>query len=247
MDTPAHVAADSETSSEWIELRGGAAHLSAGVWAGLLSGLIIGGLGGRLAMGILRLTSDPSLHGRATDDGFKIGIVSGSMIFLVGICTVLGLMGGLVYLAVRGWLPESNRGAWAALVAGAIGSALVIKPEGIDFTLVEPIYLSIPMFIVIPAFYGWALSAWTERFLRRKTSSLGAGAAFIPLLGLALIGPFGIIAVALGFVTWLVMRRVPSVASLWNSRWVTAIGRTLLAGVTVVSLVALTSDIIEIV
>ena len=247
MDTPAPVETSPETTSEWVELRGGAAHLSAGVWSGLLSGLIIGGLGGRLAMGILRVTSDPSLVGMDTDDGFKIGIVSGSTMFLVLFCAALGLVGGLVYLAVRSWLPESSRGAWTALITGAIGSALVIKPEGIDFTLVEPLYLSVPMFIVIPALYGWALSAWTERFMKRKSSSLGAWAAFVPLLGLALIGPIGVIALALGFVTWMVVRRAPAIASMWKSRWVTAVGRALLVGATVIGLVALTSDIIEIV
>jgi hypothetical protein len=198
-------------------------------------------------MGILRVTSDPSLVGLETDDGFKIGIVSGSTLFLVLFCTALGLIGGVVYLAVRSWLPDANRGAWTAAVTGAVIAALVIKPEGIDFTRVEPLYLSIPMFIVIPVLYGWALSAWTERLLKRKSGSISAGAAFVPLLGLALIGPVGVIVVAIGFVAWMVIRRSPSVGAMWTSRWMTALGRGVLAGVTLISLVALASDIVEIV
>jgi hypothetical protein len=65
--------------------------LSAVLAAGALTGALIGGVGGRLAMLILRLTSDPSLHGLETDDGFTIGIVSTSTLFLVGL-TMHGIL-----------------------------------------------------------------------------------------------------------------------------------------------------------
>lgn len=247
MDAPAPSAVDQPAASEWVEIRSGAAHLSAGVWAGLLSGLVIGGLGGRLAMGILRLTSDPSLNGLLTDDGFEIGIVSGSTLFLVLMCGALGLIGGVLYLVVRSWLPESYRGTLVAIIAGAVGGALVIKPEGIDFTLVEPLILSIPMFIVIPALYGWSVMVMTERLMKRKSSSLSAGAAFVPLLGLALIGPIGVIVLALGFLGWMLVRRFPALSSVWRNNLVVVLGRTALAALTIVSLVALTQDILEIV
>jgi hypothetical protein len=247
MDASASSTVGPAEGSEWVQIRSGAAHLSAGVWAGLLSGLIIGGLGGRLAMGVLRVTSDPSLTGRVTDDGFKIGIVSGSTLFLVLFCGALGLIGGLLYLVIRGWLPNAHRGVYAAIVGGAVGGALVIKPDGIDFTLVEPLALSIPMFIALPALYGWSVSAVTERLLTRKESSLGAAAAFLPLLGLALIGPFGVIVLALGFMGWMLIHRVPSLSTVWTNNMVVAFGRVALAGVTLVSLVALTKDILEIV
>ena len=44
--------------------------------AGAVAGLAIGGVGGRLAMLLLRLTSDPSLRGLPTDDDFTIGVIS---------------------------------------------------------------------------------------------------------------------------------------------------------------------------
>src|SRR6266542_5585388 len=46
--------------------------LSPGVLAGSLCGAVIGGVGGRLAMLFLRITSRPSLHVLETDDGLTI-------------------------------------------------------------------------------------------------------------------------------------------------------------------------------
>ena len=39
-----------------------------------MAGLLVGGVGGRVAMLLLRLTSDPRLRGLETDDGFTIGV-----------------------------------------------------------------------------------------------------------------------------------------------------------------------------
>jgi hypothetical protein len=67
------------------DLREPGATLGAGVSAGFLAGVLIGGVGGRLAMLALRLTSDPSLHGVSTDDGFTIGRLSLQTLFLLGL------------------------------------------------------------------------------------------------------------------------------------------------------------------
>jgi hypothetical protein len=45
------------------DLREPGSTLGAGVSAGFFAGVLIGGVGGRLAMLALRVTSDPSLHG----------------------------------------------------------------------------------------------------------------------------------------------------------------------------------------
>src|SRR5438477_13049491 len=50
---------------------------------------------------VLRLTSDASMHGVSTDDGFTIGRVSLETLFLLGVTAGLGIAGGLFYLVVR--------------------------------------------------------------------------------------------------------------------------------------------------
>ena len=47
-----------------------------GTAAGAIAGLLIGGIGGRLAMLLLRLTSDEIVLGLTSDDGFEIGVVT---------------------------------------------------------------------------------------------------------------------------------------------------------------------------
>src|SRR5258708_6692212 len=62
-----------EPSSLMSSAFGAATFLSRGLRWGLVAGAIIGGLGGRLAMLVLRLTSNGSVRGVKTSDGFVIG------------------------------------------------------------------------------------------------------------------------------------------------------------------------------
>lgn len=239
------IAATPQAASRgWEQVRGPAAHLSAGVWGGILCGFLIGGIGGRLAMFLLRVTSDPSLSGLETDDGFLIGSFTGSTFFLVALCTAGGLLGGLFYLVIRGWIPRPYRPVAMAVFLGAAGGATIIKPDGIDFTLVEPHALSVALFIALPALYGAALSYVVELFLDRKerrTKPWGA-LALVPLAGLALVGPIGVMVLALAMAGWMLNLRFP-VTDLWVSRWVTMAGRVALAAVTCGTVATLVADI----
>jgi hypothetical protein len=223
-----------------------AVHLSSGVWAGLLSGFVIGGIGGRLAMFVLRLTSDPSLVGRLTDDDFEIGAFTDSTIFLVALCTAAGVVGGCFYLLIRSWLPKEQRVLLFGALLGLIGGAMIVEPGGIDFTDVEPHALAIALFILLPALFGMSVSFLAERFLTRKASGLSKVVAFLPLLGLGILGPFGLIALALAFAGWMLNSHFP-LTTWWGSPWVTRVGRTALLAIAGLSAVNLVKDVVEIV
>ena len=79
--------------------------VSIGVSTGTVAGLVIGGVGGRLAMFVLRLTSSPSLHGVETDDGFTIGEFSLATLFLLLVTAAIGVLAGLVYLVMPHMAP----------------------------------------------------------------------------------------------------------------------------------------------
>src|SRR5881628_2063249 len=98
--------------------------VAAAAVAGFFTGAVIGGIGGRLAMFVLRLTSDPALRGLKTDDEFTIGIFSRDTLFLLLATAFLGVVGGLVYLVVRLWLPERARPWLFGGLAGIVGGAL---------------------------------------------------------------------------------------------------------------------------
>ena len=231
------------------DLLASARRVSAGVVGGLATGALIGGVGGRLAMFVLRLTSDPALHGLKTDDEFTIGRFSGETMFLVLVTAGLGVIGGLVYLAVREWLPERWRAALAGLFGAIVGGAAFIRPDGIDFTRLDPLPLAIAMFIALPAIYGVAMSLFVERLLR---SNSGAGGSWgwllglLPLAAFVTTGPLGLGLLLLMFGVWWVHRSVPDATTLWRSPTVVWIGRAILLAVTARGLVSLVADIDQI-
>jgi hypothetical protein len=200
-------------------------------------------------MFVLRLTSDPALRGLKTDDGFTIGIFSGETVFLVVVTTVLGIIGGLVYLVVRGWLPEPGRRWLFGALTGIVGGATVIRPGGIDFTLLQPLGLAVAMFVVLPVAYGVATSVLAERsfaddsaFMRSRVWIVG----LVLLLPLLFLGIGGLAVLALILAAVLLSRAAPRIASVWNSPPAAWIGRAVLAAIAIVWCTELVRDAVEI-
>jgi hypothetical protein len=218
------------------------------VIVGFLTGATIGGVGGRLAMLVLRLTSDPGLHGLETDDGFTIGIVSGATLFLVGLTTMLGAFGAVAYLVVRGWLPDRARPWIVGVLAGVIGGAGAIRPGGIDFTRLEPLGLAVAMFVALPAAYGFAMSRLVDRSLARRSGRPRAGTWItlgLFLFLLAVVGEVGILACA-GMLLALVWSPPPATVSLWRSAAARWAGRTAILAAAVWWSAELASDVAEV-
>lgn len=226
------------------------ARLSSTLLIGFVTGAVVGGVGGRIAMFILRLTSSPALRGLETDDGFTIGIVSGATMFLMGLTAFLGLLGALSYLAFRLWVPMRLRPWTAGVVAGLAGGAEFIRPVGIDFNLLAPLPLAIAMFVALPAAYGAVLALLVERSFRRPAGERWRSLAGLPLLlPLVFLGLRGTIWLGIALVTiatlWLFARR-PALASIWTSAPVTWLGRIGLAIVTVLAGIALYRDVVTV-
>ena len=172
--------------------------ISLGAAAGGLGGVLIGGVGGRLAMFALRLTSHDSVRGVESDDGFiigRFGVFDTAQLLLT--TAVMGCLVGLIVVAGRPFFPKRGMPlAWA--MAGAItGGAILITKDGVDFTLLGPKSFAVALFIAIPAL-GAGLIAWlTEVFPRfwwqsRRLTAVAAPAAvpaviFLPLAVIALL------------------------------------------------------------
>ena len=229
------------------DLRGPGATLGAGVSAGFVAGVLIGGVGGRLAMLALRVTSDPSLHGVSTDDGFTIGRVSLETLFLLGVTAGLGILGGLFYLVVRRWIPSPWRIPLMTLFFGLVGGAGVIGPSDVDFTLLSPLSLAVAFFVAIPAAYG-AMMPWMAERLLREDSILRRGrwawiVGLVPLVFANIVGAL-ILLVALG--VWAVGRSAPSLVEAWRSQVAMWLGRAALAAIAVASAAGLLRDGVDI-
>ena len=141
--------------------------------AGGLAGLIWGGVGGRIAMRVVLMTSDDRVGGLTSDDGFEIGVISAATIFLLIFTAILGAIAGLVYGFLRmllngpQWLVTIAVGITAA--AGA-GGGMIVHADGIDFRLLEPLALTVSLFLLIPGAGGVTVVVLTERLLK---SSVG--------------------------------------------------------------------------
>jgi len=111
--------------------------------AALVSGVLVGAIGGRLAMRLLA-AANPEDSGLLTDDGFIVGqVTSVGSLQLVAAATQLTMLGATVYMLVRPFLP--GRGA-ARVAASAAGfgltlAALTVEPEGSDFSQLQPLAL----------------------------------------------------------------------------------------------------------
>ncbi len=166
------------------------------VLAGLGLGIVVGGMGGRLAMYVLA-RRNPAATGRVSDDGFVMGQItlSGTLNLLV-VGAVLGAIGGLVYAGARHLMfgPPWWRTLSVALGAGLPVGAIIVHPDGIDFHVLQPVELSVALFVLIPAVYGVALMRVVEGSFPPPVSSWRRLDWLRPLLQ---AGAAAVIAVAL--------------------------------------------------
>lgn len=136
---------------------------------GLGLGFLVGGVGGRLAMRALFLTSDPSVRGLVSDDGFPIGRFDlAATVNLLMVGTVIGVIGAFVYLAVRPFLlgPTWLRRTGCAVGAGAVVGSMLVHTDGVDFTRLGPRWFAVALFVVLPAIYGALAGVYVERAIR---------------------------------------------------------------------------------
>jgi len=147
---------------------GAARRLSALTALGGLLGLLVGGVGGRLAM-MLLARLNPEAVAATSDDGFRIGqfTTSGTLSLLL-IGTGFGIVGAGVYAVLR---PLMLGPRWFQVLSIAGGPAVVmgaaiVHTDGVDFHLLGPPWLAIGLFVAIPGTYAGLLTVFAERLLR---------------------------------------------------------------------------------
>lgn len=220
--------------------------LSACVVAGALVGLVVGGIGGRLAM-LLLARLNPIATGVQSDDGFRMGQFTASGTFsLLTVGLFLGLFGGIVYAAVRGlmigprWFEIASLSIGSAVVVGAI----IVHVDGVDFTLLDPPLLAIALFVAIPGAYAAALTAVAERWLGvgRWPTRWHPAVMAVPLLALGLAAPIAL-ALVVGWSVLTALRHTEAGAAALahpGAGWVLRVGLTV---VFVMALVDLVDDV----
>lgn len=172
---------------------------------GVGCGILVVGVLSRLAM-LLLIRLNPEAAGLTSDDGFVMGqfTLAGSLNLAVIAGPLFGILGAGCYLALRGLMIGPR---WFQLLSISLGPAVVVAsfvvhPTGVDFRELEPLWLAVSLFILIPAVYVVLLVLLAERAL--------AGPPWPKLatyLGVACWGPLlpGFLLLALGWAvrTWL--------------------------------------------
>jgi hypothetical protein len=149
---------------------GAAVLASAGIGglAGTFAGLLWGGVGGRLAMRLLFLTSDEHVRGIVSDSGFEIGTVSFGTVFLLAFSAVagafLGTIGGPLRVVTAGptWLVAVGAGVANAAFFGA----LLVAPDGVDFRVLDPLWLAVALFVLLPGAWAATVVLLADRIAR---------------------------------------------------------------------------------
>jgi hypothetical protein len=224
-----------------VEIR---ATVLAGIWLGAL----VGGVGGRLAMLVLRLSSPDSVHGVISDDGFLIGQVTLKGTYgLIGVGAAIGIIGAVTYRWVDHWLigPGWFKQVTSALGAGAVVGSMLVHRDGVDFRVLRPPGLAIAFFVLIPAVFGFFIGP-LEKVLAQPDRWVNRGRRgwLLPLLSVLAIPPMVIVAafVAAFMLAWAAIRQSPSYVSIRDNLVVGLVIRGLWLTMAILGLESLVDD-----
>lgn len=219
------------------------------VVAGIPIGVVVAGVGSRLAMLLLRLTSPQSVRGVQSDDDFTIGKVTlGGTYNLLVLGAAVGIIGAAAYQWVRPWLlgPWWFRRLTTALGSGVVVGSLLLHSDGIDFHVLKPTWLAIGLFVALPTLFGLAIGpavdrvgrpgSWTARRWKRWVLPVAFVALFPPTL-------FVLAASSIVLALWLMIRTFRPVEMLRASTAYGVVVRSIWLGIAISGLVALVNDI----
>jgi hypothetical protein len=170
--------------------------------AGVLVGIAVLGIGGRVAMRLAALVN-PAATGRLTENGNVVGAitVNGTILLVLFGGLLFGLVGSIVWIIVGPWLPGRGlaRAVVAAPVAVALSSFLLIAAANPDFRILDNDQLVVGLLVAILAAYGLALpltDEWLDR--RLPDASRSQPAALIAYSAAVFIGAITIFPIVIG-------------------------------------------------
>jgi hypothetical protein len=144
--------------------------VAAGSLSGIAVGIIVGGLGSRLVMRLSAMAADDFVQGVTTSNGNRVGDItlSGTIGLIVFGGVFAGILGGVLYAALRPWVVRFGR--WRGLVFGVgllgLMGSLILDEANSDFIILQPALLNVAMFAGLFVIFGLALAPVFDRVLR---------------------------------------------------------------------------------
>lgn len=103
-----------------------------------------------------------------TDDGFPMGefTLSGTVNLLTA-TTFFGVLGGLLFLAVRGlrFGPPWFRSVSIVLGPSLVVGSMLVHTDGVDFTVLEPLWLAVVLTLSMPVLFSVGIVWLGDRWL----------------------------------------------------------------------------------
>lgn len=176
--------------------------IARGGLSGVIVGIVVGGLGGRLVMRIAAILH-PGAVGALTENGNRIGdITLGGTLGLVLFGLITCAIAGAVWVVVSPWIPGHT---WvrALLTAGAviaIGAPTLIIGRNPDFVILDHDPVVVALLVVLVGAIGLSialLDSWLDRRLPRAVTGEKRPAVFyaiVTLLGTVLVLPITLVA-----------------------------------------------------
>jgi hypothetical protein len=239
-----------EEPGTWtVQVEHRARRLAAVTWAGALIGLVVGGVGSRVAMLVLARLN-PQATGVTSDDGFTIGQLTTATFNLLAVSMLIGVLGGGIYLVLRGLMlgPRWFQVASVSLGPAVVVGSMLVHVEGVDYTVLDPAWLAIVMFVTIPGVYAALLTVVAERWLLRDSTWMQSSLwlAVVPLLLWVPLAPFLVVGL-LGVLAFEAVRRTRRGAVLLARPALPWLARGALAVLFAVALVDLVRDTVALV
>ncbi len=172
--------------------------IARGGMSGVVAGIVVGGLGGRLVMRIAAFLH-PDAVGALTENGNRIGdITLGGTLALTLFGLISCAMAGAIWVIVSPWIP-GRVGVRALLTAGlaiAIGTPVLIFGRNPDFVILDHDPAVVALLVVLVGTIGLSialLDSWLDRRLPHTVmGQKGSSAlyAVVTLVGAVLVLPF---------------------------------------------------------
>lgn len=220
--------------------------------AGIVAGVLLVGVGSRLAMLVLRLTSPDRVIGIRSDDDFEIGrFTVGGTYNLLMLGAVVGIIGAGVYRLVAPWLigPMWFRRFTTAAASAVVGGSMLVHADGIDFRLLKPTWLAIGLFVALPAVFGAAIGPVVDRVADPDSWTRQGRRIWVVPVALVVPFPLTVLPIVLAAVVIAVLMAIDDatpIARLRSTVGYQVVVRGAWLGIAVIGLFALIEDVRQI-
>jgi hypothetical protein len=165
--------------------------------AGIIVGVFVAGVGGRIVMRIAAILH-PRAVGLTTENGEVIGAITlnGTMALLVFGGLGMGLVAGTIWVTVSPWLPRGRlvRALVTAVAAIALGTPLLVQATNPDFLVLQRDGLVVLLLVALVGLVGFSFALVDGALDARlppafEGTSATAAYVIVTMLGLGLILP----------------------------------------------------------